>query len=66
MKKISLNKRHIELIEKAIRYTISDLQYERHQALLHGCTVGTYDNEIEEFRQLKRYIQDEYLQDRPA
>ena len=57
MKSIPLTKRHFELLEKALRYTISDLQYERHQALTHGCTTGSYDEEINEFKQLKQLFQ---------
>ena len=47
-----------EMIERAIRYAISDLQYERHQALAHGCSGGCYDKEIEEYQQLKKVIND--------
>lgn len=53
---MELTKRQKEMVERAIRYAISDLQYERHQALAHGCSGGSYDKEIEEFRQLKEYF----------
>ena len=46
------------MLEKAVRYMISNLQYERHQALAHNCAPGSYDKEIEEYRQLKQFIQD--------
>ena len=46
------------MIQRAITWMISDLQYERHQALAHNCTTGSYDREIEEYRQLKEYIRD--------
>ena len=35
---------------------ISDLQYERHQALAHGCAGGSYDKEIEEYKQLQNIV----------
>lgn len=57
MKKINLSKRHLELIEKAIRYTIADLQYEKRQAQKHGCSGNSYDSEIEEYQQLKSILQ---------
>lgn len=50
---ITLNKEQSKLVGKAIRYIISDLQYERHQALKHGCTNGSYDEEIEQYKKLK-------------
>ena len=50
------SKHQIELMEKAIRYMISNLQYERHQAATHGCSTGSYDAEIEEYKQLKEYV----------
>lgn len=53
MKAIPLTKRNLELLEKSVRYMISNLQYERHQALAHGCNSGSYDTEIEEYRKLK-------------
>ena len=59
MRAIPVTKRNIELLEKAIRYTISNLQYERHQALAHGCSAGSYDKEIEEYRQLKKIFYDD-------
>ena len=54
MKLITRNQK--KMLEKAVRYMISDLQYERHQALLHGCTIGNYDKEIEEYKQLKEEL----------
>ena len=56
MKKLILSKHETELLEKAIRYMISNLQYERHQAREHGCNVANYDAEIEEYRQFKEKI----------
>lgn len=56
MSKVELSKRHLELLEKSVRYTICDLQYERHQARMHRCSPGTYDEEIAEYKQLKEYI----------
>ena len=56
---MELTKRQKEMVERAIRYTLSDLQYERHQALAHGCSAGSYDREIEEYRQLKEYMTDD-------
>lgn len=50
------------MLEKAVRYMISNLQYERHQALAHGCAGGSYDKEIEEYRQLKEYFKDGNVQ----
>lgn len=59
MKTIQLNQPQIEMLEKALRYMVSNLQYERHQAQLHNCSCGSYDKEIEDYRQLKQYIEDE-------
>ena len=56
MKKIEFSKYQLTLFEKAVRYMISDLQYERHQALAHGCAGGSYDKEIEEYKQLQNII----------
>ncbi|WP_091963085.1 hypothetical protein [Prevotella sp. tc2-28] len=56
MKKIEFSKYQLTLFEKAVRYMISDLQYERHQALAHGCAGGSYDKEIEEYKQLENII----------
>ena len=58
MTKITLSKHQAELLEKALRYMISNLQYERHQAREHGCNTAVYDAEIEEYRQFKKIIQD--------
>lgn len=55
-KGIPLTKRNFELLEKAVRYMISNLQYERHQALTHGCNSGSYDSEIIEYKQLKELL----------
>ena len=57
-KPLTFSQKHLTLIEKAVRYMISNLQYERHQALAHGCAGGSYDKEIEEYRQLKQIIDD--------
>lgn len=57
MKAIPVTKRHIELLEKSVRYMISNLQYERHQAQAHGCNGGSYDEEIEEYKKLKSILQ---------
>ncbi|MBR1527002.1 MAG: hypothetical protein IJ640_10170 [Prevotella sp.] len=46
-----------KMLDKAVRYMISNLQYERHQARMHGCNVESYDKEIEEYKQLKQTIQ---------
>ncbi len=54
MKKIDVSERQLSMLEKAVRYMISDLQYERHQARKHGCKVESYDKEIEEYKQLKQ------------
>ena len=56
MKKIEFSKYQLTLFEKAVRYMISDLQYERHQALAHGCAGGSYDKEIEEYKQLQNIV----------
>ena len=53
---VKLTKQQIDLLEKAVRYTISDLQYEQHQAYLHGCSGGRYKEEIQEYKQLKETI----------
>ncbi len=58
MKKIEFSKHQLTLLEKAVRYMISNLQYERHQALSHGCSSYAYDKEIEEYKQFKTYIED--------
>ena len=42
------------MLEKAVRYMISNLQFERHQARMHGCNVKSYDEEIEQYKQLKQ------------
>ena len=57
MKAIPVTERHIELLEKSVRYMISNLQYERHQAQAHGCNGGNYDEEIEEYKKLKSILQ---------
>ena len=57
-KPLVFSQKHLAMIEKSVRYMISDLQYEQHQALAHGCAGGSYDKEIEEYRQLKQYIND--------
>lgn len=62
MKQILISEKHCSMIERAIRWMISDLQYERHQALSHGCQGGSYDKEIEEYRQLKDYLLNESVQ----
>lgn len=53
MKKIPLTRRHMEMLEKAIRWTIADLQYEQHEAQKHGCSGEAYTSEINEYKQLK-------------
>lgn len=53
MKKIPLTRRHMEMLEKAIRWTIADLQYEQHEAQKHGCSGEAYTSEIDEYKQLK-------------
>lgn len=58
MKKVALNDCYLKMLEKAIRCMISNLQYERHQALVHNCSAGDYNREIEQYRQLKEYIED--------
>ena len=60
--KMKLTSQQSAMIRRAITWMISDLQYERHQALAHNCSAGSYDKEIEEYRQLKQYITDESLQ----
>ena len=59
MNRISFSKQQLSLIEKAVRYMISNLQYERHQALAHGCSSSGYDKEIQEYRQLKEFLNNE-------
>lgn len=56
MKQIPLTKRNFELLEKAVRYMIGNLQYEQHQARMHGCSSGSYDEEIAEYKQLKQLL----------
>ena len=58
MKTIQITSEQVELIAKAVRYMISDLQYERHQALAHHCDRGSYDKEIDEYKELKQFIED--------
>ena len=53
---MKLSKEQSTMILRAISWMISDLQYERHQALCHGCSAGSYDKEIEEYRKLKTFI----------
>ena len=53
---MKMSKEQSTMILRAISWMISDLQYERHQALCHGCTGGSYDKEIEEYRKLKTQI----------
>lgn len=53
MKKIPLTKRHFDMLEKAIRFTIADLQYEKSQAMEKGLNGMVYDDEINEYKQLK-------------
>ena len=53
MKKIPLTKQQMDMLEKAIRFTISDLQYEQHQAMKHGCSGAAYDDEIRRYKELK-------------
>ena len=57
MKKIPVTKRHLELLEKAVRFTIADLMFEKHEARKHGCFTNAYDKEIEEYKQLKSLLQ---------
>jgi hypothetical protein len=59
MRELSISKKQKSMVLRAITWMISNLQYERHQALSHGCSTGSYDTEIEEYRQLKEYISDE-------
>ncbi len=53
MKKIPLTKQHFDMLEKAIRFTIADLQYEKSQAMEKGLNGMVYDDEINEYKQLK-------------
>ena len=57
MKEFKFTNNEVSLLEKALRHMISNLQYEQHQARLHGCSIGSYDAEIEEYRKLKEVIQ---------
>ena len=59
MKEIQLTNYQLDMLEKALRYMVSTLQYERHQAQLHNCASGSYDKEIEEYKQLKQQIENE-------
>ena len=61
MKKIPLTRRHLDMLEKAIRWTIADLQYEQHEAQKHGCTGEAYTAEINEYRELKSHISNENI-----
>ena len=56
--KVEITKEQYSMVAKALRHMISNLQYERHQAQLHNCSIGSYDKEIEDYRQLKQYFQD--------
>ena len=53
-----LSEKQKSMMLRAITWMISDLQYERHQALQHNCSTGSYDTEIEEYKQLKQYLND--------
>lgn len=63
---MKLSKRQQEMIERSVRWMISDLQYQRHQAQTHGCSTGSYDAEIEEYRQLKQYLSNGGIQNGQA
>ena len=56
MKKIPVTRHHLDMLEKAIRFTIADLQYEQNEARKRGLSGSAYDKEIEEYRQLKTLI----------
>lgn len=58
MTKIAFSNEQLVLMERAVRYMISNLQYERHQACKHGCNPKAYDEEIEQYKQFKQYILD--------
>ena len=58
MKAIQFTQTQLDMLEKAMRYMVSNLQYEQHQAMLHNCSTGSYNKEIEDYRQLKQYISD--------
>ena len=61
MKKIPLTRRHLDMLEKAIRWTIADLQYEQHEAQKHGCSGAVYTSEINEYKELKDHISNENI-----
>lgn len=54
----------MHMLQRALTWMVCDLQYARHQARRHGCNVEQYDKEIEDYKQLKEEIWNEYIQDK--
>lgn len=54
MKVLKITNEQSAMVEKAIRFCISDLQCQRQQAVEHACSGSAYDEEIQAMRDLKQ------------